>query len=119
LKSSRVVPKRPRVLLLKVFNSTRVILMKEPYGKCDLENRIPYGMYPPSLRSNHRFQLRVNLMFCQSYPVKSGEKFEGHVAQSPRALRRVLPLELKGHLDCRMCPEWVLKLVVTHRIDLS
>jgi hypothetical protein len=35
-------------------------------------------------------------------PVKSREKTEGHVARSPRALSRVLPLELKGHLDCRM-----------------
>jgi hypothetical protein len=73
----------------------------------------------PSLRSNRRFKLRVNLKFCQSYPVKSGQKTKGHVAQSPRALSRVLPLKLKGHLDCRMCPEWVLKLVVTHRIDLT
>jgi hypothetical protein len=26
-------------------------------------------------------------------------------------LSRVLSLELKGHLDCRMCPEWGLDLV--------
>jgi hypothetical protein len=73
----------------------------------------------PSLRPNHRFKLRVNLKFCQSYPVKSGEKTEGHVARSTRALSRVLPLKLKGHLDCRMCPEWVLNLVVTHHIELT
>jgi hypothetical protein len=71
----------------------------------------------PSLRSNRRIKLRVNLKFCQSYPRKSGEKTEGHVARSPRALSRVLPLELKGHLDCRMCPEWVLSLLVTHYIE--
>jgi hypothetical protein len=71
-----------------------------------MENAIqsPYGMLPPSLRSNHGFKLRVNLKFYQSYPVKSREKTEGHVARSPRALSRVVPLELKGHLDCRMCP---------------
>jgi hypothetical protein len=50
--------------------------------------------------------------------MKFGEKTEGHVARSPRALSRVLPLESKGHLECRMCPEWVLELEVTHRIDL-
>jgi hypothetical protein len=55
-------------------------------------------------------------MFCQDYPVKSGEKTEGHVAQSPRALSRVLSLELKGHLDCRVCPELLLSLVVTQEI---
>jgi hypothetical protein len=49
---------------------------------------------------------------------KIRRKNEGHMARSPKALSRVLPLELKGHLDCGMCPEWVLKLVVTHRIDL-
>jgi hypothetical protein len=38
------------------------------------------------------------------------------VARSPRALNRVLPLELKGHLDCRMCPELLLSLVVTQEI---
>jgi hypothetical protein len=68
----------------------------------------------PSLRSNRRFKLRVNLKFCQAYPIKSGEKTEGHVARSPRALSRVLPLELKGHLNCRMYPESVLSLIVTH-----
>jgi hypothetical protein len=90
--------------------------MKKPYRKCDLENRIPYEMLPLSLRSNRGFKLRVNLKLCQSYRVKSGEKTEGHEAQSPRALSRVLPLKLKGHLDFRMCPEWVLKLVVAHGI---
>jgi hypothetical protein len=74
---------------------------------------------PPSLRSNCRFKLSVNLKFCQSYPVKSVEKTEGHMARSPRAMSRVLPLELMGHPDCRMCPESVLKLEVTHRIDLT
>jgi hypothetical protein len=52
-------------------------------------------------------------MFYQAYPVKFGEKTEGHVARSPRAFSRVLPLELKGHLDCGMCSEWLLSLVVT------
>jgi uncharacterized protein YbbK (DUF523 family) len=52
----------------------------------------------------------VNMKLCQDYPVKSGEKPEGHVAQSPRALSRVLSLELKGNLDCRMCPELLLSL---------
>jgi hypothetical protein len=68
----------------------------------------------PEPRSNRRFKLRVNMKFCQAYPIKSGEKTEGHVARSPRALSRVLPRELKGHLDCRMCLEWILSLVVTH-----
>jgi hypothetical protein len=67
----------------------------------------------PSLRSNHRFKLRVNLKLCQDYPAKSGEKIEGYVARSPRALSRVLPLELKGHLDCRMCPELLWSLIIT------
>jgi hypothetical protein len=58
--------------------------MRKPYGKCDSENHIPYGMYPPNLRSNCRFKLRVNLKFYQSYHKKSGEKTEGHVAQSPK-----------------------------------
>jgi hypothetical protein len=63
---------------------------------------------PPSLRSNRIFKLRVNLKFCQDYPAKSGEKTEGHVVRSPRALSQVLPLELKGHLGCRMCLELLL-----------
>jgi hypothetical protein len=63
-----------------------------------------------------RFELRVNLKFCQDYPTKSGEKTEGHVARSPRALSRVLPLELKGQLDCRMCPELLLNLVATQKV---
>jgi hypothetical protein len=89
-------------------------LMKKPYGKCDTKNHIPYGMSPTSLRSDRRFKLRVNLKFCQNYPENSGEETEGHVAQSPRALSRVLHLELKGHLDCRMCPECVLILAIAH-----
>jgi hypothetical protein len=64
--------------------------------------------------SNRKFKLRVNLKVYQSYLEKSGEKTEGHVARSPRALSRVLPLELKGHLDCRMCLEWVLNLAIAH-----
>jgi hypothetical protein len=71
----------------------------------------------PYNRSNRRFKLRVNLKFCQDYPAKSREKTEGHVAQSPRALSRVLPLELKGHLDCRMCPELLWSLVITQGIE--
>jgi hypothetical protein len=71
-------------------------------------------MYPPSLRPNRRLKLRVNLKFCQYYPVTSGENTEGYVAQSPRALSRVLPLELKDHLDGRMCPEFLLSIVTTH-----
>jgi hypothetical protein len=39
------------------------------------------------------------------------------VAQSPRALSRVLHLELKGHLACRMCPELLLNLFATQGID--
>jgi hypothetical protein len=39
------------------------------------------------------------------------------VAQSPRALSRVLPLKLKGHLDCRMCPELLLNLVSTQEVE--
>jgi hypothetical protein len=70
-----------------------------------------------SLRSNRRFKLRVNLKFCQDYPAKSGEKTEGHVAQSPRALSQVLPLELKSHLDCRMYPELLWSLVITPGIE--
>jgi hypothetical protein len=68
----------------------------------------------PQALGRRRFKLRVNLKFCQFYPEKSREKTEGQVAWSPRALSRVLPLELKGHLDCRMCPEWVLNLVVPY-----
>jgi hypothetical protein len=56
-------------------------------------------------------------MFWQDYPVKSGEKIEGHVARSPRALSRVLPLKLKGHLECRMCPELLLNLVATRELS--
>jgi hypothetical protein len=108
---------RPRVLLLKIFNNTRFVLNKKPYGKCDSKNRIPYGMWPLCLRSNRRFKLRVNLKFCQDYPAKSREKIEGHVARSPRALSRVLPLELKGHLDCRMCPEFLWSLFNTQGIE--
>jgi hypothetical protein len=117
MKSSRVVTKHPRVLLLKVSNNTRFVLKKEPYGKCNSKNRITYGMQTPSLRSNRRFELRVNPKLCQDYPEKSGEKTEGHVARSPRALSRVLPLELKGHLDCRMCPELLWNLVITQEIE--
>jgi hypothetical protein len=32
-------------------------------------------------------------------------------------LSRVLHLELKGHLVCRMCPELLLNLVATQGID--
>jgi hypothetical protein len=39
------------------------------------------------------------------------------MAQSPRALSRVLPLELKGHLDCKMCPELLWSLVITLGIE--
>jgi hypothetical protein len=53
-------------------------------------------------------------MFCQDYPVKSVEKTKGHMAQSPRALSQVLPVKLKGHLDCRMCPELLFSLVATY-----
>jgi hypothetical protein len=70
----------------------------------------------PSLRSNRRFKLRVNLKFCQAYPVKSRKKPEGYVARSPQDFSQVLPLELKGHLDCRMCPELLSSLVITHEI---
>jgi hypothetical protein len=73
-------------------------------------------MQPPSLRSDRRFKLRVNLKFCQDYPVNSGENIEGHVERSPRALSRVLHLELKGHLDCRMCPELLFSLVATQEV---
>jgi hypothetical protein len=61
--------------------------------------------------SKNRFKLTVNLKFCQSYPEKSREKTNGHVVRSPQALSRVLSLELKGHLNCRMCPEWDLDLM--------
>jgi hypothetical protein len=71
---------------------------------------------PRALGQIVNFKLRVNLKFCQDYPVKSGEKTEGHVARRPRALSRVLPLELKGHLDCRMCHELLLSLVVSQEI---
>jgi hypothetical protein len=54
------------------------------------------------------------MKFYQAYPIKSGEKTEGHVARIPRALSRVLPLEMKGHLVCKMCPQWILSLIVTH-----
>jgi hypothetical protein len=56
-------------------------------------------------------------MFWQDYLAKSGEKTEGHVARSPRALSRVPHLELKGHLVCRMCLELLLNLVATQGID--
>jgi hypothetical protein len=62
------------------------------------------------------FNLRVNLKFCQDYPAKSGGKTEGHMARSPRAMSRVLPLELKGYLDCRMCPGLLLNLVDTQEV---
>jgi hypothetical protein len=81
-----------------------------------LQNRTPYGV-PPRLRLSCRLWLRVNLKFWQDYPVKSGEKTKGHVARSPRTLSRVLPLELKGHLECRMCPELLLNLVVTQGVE--
>jgi hypothetical protein len=81
-----------------------------------LQNRTPYGL-APSLRLSCRLWPRVNLKFWQDYPIKSGEKTEGHVAQSPRALSRVLPLELKGHLECRMCPELLLNLVATQGVE--
>jgi hypothetical protein len=35
----------------------------------------------------------------------------------PRALSRVLHLELKGHLVCKMCLELLLNLVATQEID--
>jgi hypothetical protein len=57
------------------------------------------------------------MKFWQDYPAKSGETTEGHVARSPRALSRVLHLELKGHLVCRMCPELLFNLVATQGID--
>jgi hypothetical protein len=56
-------------------------------------------------------------MLWQDYPTKSGEKTEGHMARSPRALSRVLPLELKGHLECRMCPELLFNLVATQGVE--
>jgi hypothetical protein len=34
------------------------------------------------------------------------KKTDGYLARSSRALSRVLSLKLKGHVDCRMCPEW-------------
>jgi hypothetical protein len=57
------------------------------------------------------------MKFWQDYPAKPGEKTEGHVARSPRALSRVLHLELKGRLVCRMCPELLLNIVATQEID--
>jgi hypothetical protein len=38
------------------------------------------------------------------------------VAWSPRAFSRVLPLELKGHLVCIMCPELLWSLVATQEV---
>jgi hypothetical protein len=73
--------------------------------------------YPPNLWLSRRLWLRVNLMFWQDYLAKSGEKTEGHVARSPRALSQVPHLELKGHLVCRMCLELLLNLVATQGID--
>jgi hypothetical protein len=55
--------------------------------------------------------------FRQDFLAKSGEKTKGHVARSPRALSQVLPLEWKGHLDCRMCPELLWRLVITPGIE--
>jgi hypothetical protein len=81
-----------------------------------LQNCTPYGV-APSLRLSRRLWLRVNLKFWQDYPAKSREKTKGHVARSPRALSRVLPLELKGHLECRMCPELLLNLVATQGVE--
>jgi hypothetical protein len=57
------------------------------------------------------------MKFWQDYPAKSGEKTEGHVARSPQALSRVLPLELKGHLVCRRCLELLLNFVATQGIE--
>jgi hypothetical protein len=81
--------------------------------------RIAFHMecIPRALGQNRRVKLRFNLKFCQDYPMKSGEKTEGHVARSPRALSRVLPHELKGHLDCRMCHELLLNLVATQEVE--
>jgi hypothetical protein len=56
------------------------------------------------------------MKFWQDYPAKFGEKTKGHVAQSPRALSRVFPLELKSHLECRMCPELLFNLVATQEV---
>jgi hypothetical protein len=39
------------------------------------------------------------------------------VAWSLRAVSRVLPLELKGHLVCRKCPELLLNLVATQGFE--
>jgi hypothetical protein len=39
------------------------------------------------------------------------------VARSPRALSRVLLLELKGHLVCRMCLELLWNLFITQGIE--
>jgi hypothetical protein len=116
LKPSRVVPKRPRVPLLKVFNNTRVVLKPKFIWKCDCKIAL-HMESPRSLRLSRRLWLRVNLKFWQDYPAKSREKTEGHVARSPRALSRVLPLELKGHLECRMCPELLLNLVSTQKLS--
>jgi hypothetical protein len=81
-----------------------------------LRNRTLYE-YPPSLRLSRRLWLRVNRKFWQDYLVKFREKTEGHVARSPRALSRVLPLELKGHLKCRKYPELLLNLVATQEVE--
>jgi hypothetical protein len=57
------------------------------------------------------------MKFWQDYLAKSRKKTEGHVAWSPRALSRVLPLELKGHLECRMCPELLLNPVAPRELS--
>jgi hypothetical protein len=76
-----------------------------------LQNRTPYGVAPepwvePQALAEGPFEV-----FARKSRKIRREKTEGHVARSPRALSRVLSLELKGHLEeyVLRC-SWVLSL---------
>jgi hypothetical protein len=111
LKCSQVVPKRPRVLLLKVFNNTRVILMKN-----HMENVIrriafhmessPWALGRIADSSWGSIWSSANLI-----PKNPEKKPKDTWHGAPEPWVEYFSLELKGHLDCRMCPEWDLDLM--------
>jgi hypothetical protein len=64
-----------------------------------LQNRTPYGVAPePWVEPRALAEGPSEVLARKSRKIRR-KRTEGHVARSPRALSRVLPLELKGLLE--------------------
>ena len=105
LRPSGVVPERPRVLLSKVFISTRVVLESAIWKMQFCEKLHSIWNVAPEPEVECRFKLRVQARNSVVNLEKSTEKIEGHVVRSPRALIRVVILELKDQPNCARCLE--------------